>query len=47
MWYITDGEKSLGDVLKECGVELEKFEEYNDLSTDFAADVVLEVPKKV
>lgn len=46
--YITDGEKSLGDVLKEFGVELEKFEEYNDLSQVLLADdVVLYFPKKV
>lgn len=46
--YITDGEKSLGDILQEFGTDWTEFAENNDLSQVLLADdVVLYFPKKV
>lgn len=45
--YITSGNRSLGDILKEYDVDLDDFAERNDLSQiSICEDVVLYLPKK-
>lgn len=45
--YITSGNRSLGDILKEYDVDLDDFVEKNDLSQiSICEDVVLYLPKK-
>lgn len=45
--YITSGNRSLGDILKEYDVDLDDFAEKNDLSQiSICEDVVLYLPKK-
>ena len=46
--YVTNGEISLGELLREYDVDLDDFEDMNDLSQIMLAkDVVLYLPKKV
>ena len=46
--YITSGNRSLGDILKEYDVDLDDFAERNDLSQiSICEDVVLYLPKKL
>lgn len=46
--YYTDGTKSLGTILKDCGMSVEEFFERNDPDrVIIAPDVRLDVPKKV
>ena len=46
--YVTDGEITLGDLLKEYDIDWEDFMKMNDLSQIvLAKDVVLYLPKKV
>lgn len=46
--FVSDGAKSLGEILKECGVSLSDFLDKNDLNQIvIAADVILYLPKKV
>ena len=46
--YVTNGEISLGELLKEYDIDLDDFEDMNDLSqVMLAKDVVLYLPKKV
>ncbi len=48
MSYVTDGETSLGDALKEYDTNMEEFAKISDLSQILLAkDVVLHMPKKV
>lgn len=46
--YYTDGTRSLGSILKDCGMSMEEFFERNDPDrVIIAPDVRLDVPKKV
>lgn len=46
--YVTNGEISLGELLREYDIDLDDFEDMNDLSQIMLAkDVVLYLPKKV
>lgn len=46
--YYTDGTKSLGAILKDCGMSVEEFFERNDPDRIIIGpDVMLDVPKKV
>ncbi len=46
--YVTKGEISLGELLREYDIDLDDFEDMNDLSQIMLAkDVVLYLPKKV
>ena len=46
--YYTDGTRSLGSILKDCGMSVEEFFERNDPDRIIIGpDVMLDVPKKV